>query len=89
MTQAELADSLGIRSNTVARYERGLLAIPRVVELAIKTVERNHNRRAKGKRARAAITHSADSDPADSHPAVALVETVETRDEVLARIEGG
>jgi len=38
LTQAQLAAELGVRPNTVARYERGILAIPRVVELAIEAL---------------------------------------------------
>ena len=36
MTQAELADELGMAGNTIARMEREELAIPRTVELAVK-----------------------------------------------------
>lgn len=38
MTQAQLAEQLGLRSNTVARYERGILVIPKVVELAVEAL---------------------------------------------------
>ena len=34
LTQKELAEAMGVRSNTVARWERGDLALPRVAELA-------------------------------------------------------
>lgn len=40
LTQADLAERLDVKSNTVSRYETGLLQIPRVVELALQTVER-------------------------------------------------
>lgn len=35
MSQADLAKELDINSNTVSRYERGDLEIPRTIELAI------------------------------------------------------
>jgi DNA-binding XRE family transcriptional regulator len=35
MTQADLAIALDMNSNTVSKYERGDLDIPRTVELAI------------------------------------------------------
>jgi transcriptional regulator with XRE-family HTH domain len=40
LTQAQLAEILDVKPNTVARWERGLLAVPRTVELAMATVER-------------------------------------------------
>ncbi len=43
LTQAELAEMLEIRPNTVSRYETGLLEIPKAVELALETVERRIN----------------------------------------------
>lgn len=45
MTQVQLAESLGVKPNTVARYERGILAIPQAVALAIETIERNQKGR--------------------------------------------
>lgn len=39
LTQVQLAAELGIQSNTVARYERDVLAIPRTVELAVQALE--------------------------------------------------
>jgi transcriptional regulator with XRE-family HTH domain len=39
-TQAQLAEILDVKPNTVARWERGLLSVPRTVELAMETVER-------------------------------------------------
>lgn len=38
LNQAELADLLGIKSNTVSRYETGLLPVPKVVELALEAL---------------------------------------------------
>ena len=35
LTQAELAEKLGLNPNTVSRYENGDLKIPKTVELAI------------------------------------------------------
>ena len=45
MTQAQLAESLGVKPNTVARYERGVLVIPQTVALAIETIQRNHKQK--------------------------------------------
>ena len=39
LNQSELADLLSIKSNTVSRYETGLLVVPKVVELALKAIE--------------------------------------------------
>lgn len=44
LTQAELAEILDVKPNTVARWERGLLPVPRTVELAMATVERTHKK---------------------------------------------
>lgn len=44
LTQVQLAEILGVKPNTVARWERGLLAVPRTVELAMETVERIYKR---------------------------------------------
>jgi transcriptional regulator with XRE-family HTH domain len=41
LTQSELAKQFDVKPNTVARWENGVLAVPRTVELAIETVERN------------------------------------------------
>lgn len=38
LTQEQLANEFGIKRNTVTRYESGLLAIPRYIELALKTI---------------------------------------------------
>lgn len=38
LTQAGLAEMLGVSANTVSRYETGLMDIPKVVELALETV---------------------------------------------------
>jgi transcriptional regulator with XRE-family HTH domain len=40
LTQAQLAEILDVKPNTVARWERGLLSVPRTVELAMETVAR-------------------------------------------------
>lgn len=40
LTQAELAEKLDVKQNTVYRWEADILPISRVVELALKTVER-------------------------------------------------
>lgn len=39
LTQTQLAEILDVKPNTVARWERGLLSVPRTVELAMQTVE--------------------------------------------------
>lgn len=36
LTQAELAEKIGVRSNTIARYERGELKIPEPVARLVK-----------------------------------------------------
>jgi transcriptional regulator with XRE-family HTH domain len=43
-TQAQLAEILEVKPNTVARWERGLLPVPRTVELAMETVERMYKK---------------------------------------------
>ncbi len=40
ITQAELATVLGVKPNTVARWESGVLAVPAYLPLALETVER-------------------------------------------------
>jgi transcriptional regulator with XRE-family HTH domain len=47
LTQAQLAEILDVKPNTVARWERGLLAVPRTVELAMETVERMYKKSSK------------------------------------------
>ena len=42
LTQTELADILGVKMNTVYRWESGILTVPKSIELAMKTVEREH-----------------------------------------------
>lgn len=42
LTQTELADILGVKMNTVYRWESGLLTVPKSITLAMETVERNH-----------------------------------------------
>jgi transcriptional regulator with XRE-family HTH domain len=44
LTQAQLAEILDVKPNTVARWERGLLLVPRTVELAMETVERMYKK---------------------------------------------
>lgn len=39
LTQVELAEMFGVSSNTVARWENGVLDIPKMVELALRSVE--------------------------------------------------
>lgn len=39
LTQAQLARELGLDSITVSRYERGVLSIPKTVELALELIE--------------------------------------------------
>lgn len=40
LTQKELAELLGITPNTIARYESGLLKIPKYMDLALEALER-------------------------------------------------
>lgn len=47
LTQAQLAEILEVKPNTVARWERGLLSVPRTVELAMETVERMYKKGSK------------------------------------------
>ncbi len=47
LTQAQLAEILDVKPNTVARWERGVLAVPRTVELAMETVERMYKKSGK------------------------------------------
>lgn len=44
LTQAQLAEILDVKPNTVARWERGLLSVPRTVVLAMETVERMYKK---------------------------------------------
>jgi DNA-binding XRE family transcriptional regulator len=39
LTQAELAEKLGVERNTVNRWEMGLLPIQKITELAVKYLE--------------------------------------------------
>jgi len=50
ITQVQLAEILGVQPNTVARWENGVLDVPRVVALAMDTVERSSRRFTKTKR---------------------------------------
>ena len=47
LTQTELADILGVKMNTVYRWESGILDVPKSIELAMETVERNQKNIAK------------------------------------------
>lgn len=40
LSQAELAEILAVKSNTVSRWEREVLVVPKTVELAIEALER-------------------------------------------------
>ena len=42
LTQTELADILGVKMNTVYRWESGILSVPKSIELAMETVLRNY-----------------------------------------------
>lgn len=42
LTQTELAEILGVKMNTVYRWESGILDVPKSIELAMETVERNN-----------------------------------------------
>ena len=45
LTQAQLAELLDVKPNTVTRWENGVLVVPRTVELAMETVEREHKKK--------------------------------------------
>ncbi len=47
LTQTELADILGVKMNTVYRWESGILTVPKSIELAMETVVRNSNKKGK------------------------------------------
>jgi transcriptional regulator with XRE-family HTH domain len=47
LTQARLAEILDVKPNTVARWERGILVVPKYIALAIETVERYQDTSAK------------------------------------------
>lgn len=40
LNQTELAEMLGVKPNTVSRYETGVLTVSKTVELALETIER-------------------------------------------------
>jgi len=48
-TQTELADILGVKMNTVYRWESGILTVPQSIELAMETVERRFGKKQKEK----------------------------------------
>jgi DNA-binding transcriptional regulator YiaG len=48
-TQTELADILGVKMNTVYRWESGILAVPKSIELAMETVERKYKNKKNSK----------------------------------------
>lgn len=52
LTQVQLAETLGVQPNTVARWENGVLDVPKLVNLAVETVERNFRKSARNKRPR-------------------------------------
>ncbi len=47
LTQTELADILGVKMNTVYRWESGILSVPKSIELAMETVERKFAKKQK------------------------------------------
>jgi transcriptional regulator with XRE-family HTH domain len=49
LTQAQLAEILDVKPNTVARWERGVLSVPKAIELALATVERERKKKGKSK----------------------------------------
>jgi DNA-binding transcriptional regulator YiaG len=49
LTQTELADILGVKMNTVYRWESGILTVPKSIELAMETVENKHIKKDKNK----------------------------------------
>ncbi len=49
ITQSELADILGVKTNTVYRWESGILSVPKSIELAMETVERKFSKKQKNK----------------------------------------
>jgi len=49
LTQTELAEILGVKMNTVYRWESGILTVPKSIELAMETVERHCTEKVKTK----------------------------------------
>ncbi len=49
LTQTELAEILGVKMNTVYRWESAILIVPKSIELAMETVERKHKLKSKNK----------------------------------------
>ncbi|MDQ3712706.1 MAG: helix-turn-helix domain-containing protein [Acidobacteriota bacterium] len=47
LTQTELGDILGVKMNTVYRWESGILSVPQSIELAMETVERKFAKKQK------------------------------------------
>ena len=50
LTQSALAEMLEVKPNTIARWENGVLSVPKTVELAIETIERKTGRPPKVKK---------------------------------------
>jgi DNA-binding transcriptional regulator YiaG len=50
LTQAQLADELGVKANTVYRWESGILDVPKIAELAVETLVSRAKKRS-GKKA--------------------------------------
>lgn len=46
-TQDELAEMLEVKRNTVARWENGVLKVPKTVEFAMQAIESNLKKKAK------------------------------------------
>ncbi len=44
LTQTELADILGVKMNTVYRWESGILEVPKYIGLAMQTVKRDSSK---------------------------------------------
>jgi transcriptional regulator with XRE-family HTH domain len=49
-TQKQLAEALGVKPNTVTRWENGVLPVPVYVPLALATLEREQGKKKGGKK---------------------------------------